>query len=89
MRYQLFYHALKTLQTVHHFLLQFHRNKATKIAKTTMHYQFSLVTAESTGTATDFQQTMVNMNLCTNDVNRQVPLMCHIAHNVGLMSTRV
>lgn len=34
----------------------------------------------------------VNMNLCTNDVNRQfyqVPLMCHNAHNVGLMSTRV
>lgn len=57
-----------------------------------MHYQFSLVTADSTGTAIDFQQTMVNMNLCANDVNRrfyQVPLMCHIAHNVGLMSTRV
>lgn len=57
-----------------------------------MHYQFSLVTADSTGTAIDFQQTMVNMNLCTNDVNRrfyQVPLMCHIAHNVGLMSPRV
>lgn len=53
MQYQLFYHALKTLQTVHHFPLQFHRNKATKIAKTIMHYQFSFVTAESTGTATD------------------------------------
>lgn len=57
-----------------------------------MHYQFSLVTADSTGTAIDFQQTMVNMNLCTNDVNRQfyqVPLMCHIAYNVGLMSAKV
>lgn len=57
-----------------------------------MHYQFSLVTADSTGTAIDFQQTMVNMNLCTNDVNRRfyrVPLMCHIAYNVGLMSAKV
>lgn len=61
MQYQLFYHALKSLQTVHHFPLQFNRNQATKIAKTTMHYQFSFVTADSTGTATDFLQTMVYM----------------------------
>lgn len=37
------YSIVKILQTVHHFLLQFNTNQATRIAKTTMHYQFSFV----------------------------------------------
>lgn len=71
------------------FHFNFTEIKPLELQKLQCTINFSFVTADSTGTATDFQQTMVNMNLCTNDVNRrfyQVPLMCHIAHNVGLES---